>query len=427
MNILIVGTGYVGTTTGLIFCEMGHQVTGLDLDERKIQALQAGQLHFYEPGLENLLTKQIEDGQITFTKDTETAVKDNDVIFICVGTPMSADGSADLIFVKNVAHAIGTYMNEYKVIVTKSTVPVGTAELVHEWIQSSQKEPIPFDVVSNPEFLREGSAVHDALHPDRIIIGSTSPKARSIMKELYQNFDCPIIETNPKASELIKYAANSFLAMKISYINELARLCDVLQINVNDISKGIGLDHRIGPHFLHAGMGYGGSCFPKDVTALLKTAEDYHTPLTILENVVKVNDEQPLLLMKKIKQTLGESLQNKTIAILGLAFKANTDDTRESPSLVLIHHLLGNQVEIKAHDPVVKYGIAKFQQFETVEETITGADAVVICTAWDQYQHIEWEALKPLMKQAIIFDGRNILDKAEVESLGFQYSGVANF
>ncbi|MCM3763540.1 UDP-glucose/GDP-mannose dehydrogenase family protein [Neobacillus niacini] len=430
MNILIVGTGYVGTTTGLIFCEMGHQVTGLDLDNRKIQALQAGSLHFYEPGLEELLTKHVQSSQITFTKNTESAVKENDVIFICVGTPMGEDGSADLTYVKNVAEAIGRYMNQYKVIVTKSTVPVGTAELVAEWIEANQTNPIPFDVVSNPEFLREGSAVRDALHPDRIIIGTTSAKAGTIMKELYQNFSCPIIETHPKASEMIKYAANSFLAMKISFINEIARLCDVLGINVMDISKGIGLDHRIGTQFLHAGLGYGGSCFPKDVNALLKTALDNHRPLSVLEKVVEVNNEQPLYFIEKMKQTMGEPLVNKTIAVLGLAFKANTDDTRESPSLVLIEHLASEQVEVKAHDPVVHFksgGTMKFQQCETVEETVKGADAVVIATNWPEYLRLDWAVLKSFMKRPIIFDGRNMLDKAELESLGFQCFGVASF
>jgi UDPglucose 6-dehydrogenase len=430
LNILIIGTGYVGTTTGLIFCEMGHQVTGLDLDDRKIQALQAGRLHFYEPGLEELLIKHVKSGQITFTKDTKTAIQENDVIFICVGTPMRDDGSANLIYVQNVAEDIGRYMNQYKVIVTKSTVPVGTVDSVVGWIKANQTAPNPFDVVSNPEFLREGSAVHDALHPDRIIIGTKSLKAGAIMKELYQHFSSPIIETNPKASEMIKYAANSFLAMKISYINELARLCDVLGINVNDISKGIGLDHRIGPHFLHAGMGYGGSCFPKDVNALLKTANDYHSPLSILEKVVQVNNQQPLFFIGKLKQAMGKSLQNKTIAVLGLAFKANTDDTRESPSLVLIEHLAAEQADVRAHDPVVKFGSGgsmNFQQCDTVEETVKGADAVVIATDWAEYRRLDWAAIKPIMKQPVIVDGRNMVDKAKLEGLGFQCVGVANF
>jgi len=424
VNILIVGTGYVGTTTGLIFCEMGHRVTGLDLDENKIQALTAGKLHFYEPGLNELLSKHVAARNISFTRQTEAAVKENDVIFICVGTPQGADGSADLTYVKNVAESIGRYMNEYKVIVTKSTVPVGTAELVTQWVSAKQTTSIPFDVVSNPEFLREGSALEDALHPDRIIIGTTSQTARNLMRELYKNFSCPIIETNPKASEMIKYAANSFLAMKISYINELARVCDELKINVNDISTGIGLDHRIGQQFLRAGMGYGGSCFPKDVSALIKMAKDKEMPLSILECVVKVNGEQPLYLINKIKAALGSDLKNKTIAILGLAFKANTDDTRESPSLILMDQLLVEQAKIRAHDPIVK--METVPQCGTIEETLKGADAVVICTDWNEYKNLDWQNLKPLMAQPYIFDGRNMIDKNKIESLGFHYMGVAN-
>ncbi|WP_082797546.1 UDP-glucose dehydrogenase family protein [Neobacillus drentensis] len=424
MKILIIGTGYVGTTTGLIFCEMGHKVTGLDLDDQKIQALKIGKLHFFEPGLEELLTKHIQTNQLSFTKDTETAIKENDLIFICVGTPQGPDGSADLTFVRNVAKSIGQHINKYKVIVTKSTVPVGTAELVTNIIQENQTAPIPFDVVSNPEFLREGSALQDALNPDRIVIGTTSETARTIMRELYKDFHCPIVETHPKASEMIKYAANSFLALKISYINELARVCDNLAINVKDVSNGIGLDHRINPHFLKAGMGYGGSCFPKDVNALIQTAKELGNPLSILEAVVKVNAEQPVYFIEKIKQSLGADLKNKTIAVLGLSFKANTDDIRESPSLVLIDKLLEEQATIKTHDPIVKTGAP--HQFPTIEATVASADALVICTDWDDYKYLNWLSLKPIMKQPYIFDGRNMLDREKVEKLGFYYFGVAN-
>ncbi|MDN3017855.1 UDP-glucose/GDP-mannose dehydrogenase family protein [Paenibacillus sp. BSR1-1] len=424
MNILIVGTGYVGTTTGLIFCEMGHKVTGLDLDEHKIRSLQEGNLYFYEPGLEELLKKHIQAQNIAFTNQTEKAIKENDVIFICVGTPKGTDGNADLTFVRKAAESIGQNINTYKVIVTKSTVPVGTVELVTGWIQSKQTAQIPFDVVSNPEFLREGSALQDALNPDRIVIGTESEAARTIMKELYKNFHCPIVETNPKASEMIKYASNSFLALKISYINELSRLCDELGINVNDVSQGIGLDPRIGPQFLRAGMGYGGSCFPKDVNALIQIANEKGRPMTILERVVKVNEEQPLYFIDKIKDALGGELKNKTIAVLGLAFKANTDDTRESPSITLIDRLLEEQANIKVHDPIVNLWP---HQCRTVENTISGADAIVICTDWEEYKRINWGNLKPLMKQPYIFDGRNMLEKVQMENLGFYYIGIANY
>ena len=425
LKILIIGTGYVGTTTGLVFCEMGHQVTGLDLDENKIKALKSGKLHFYEPGLKNLLSKHVAAKNITFTKETKKAVKENDVIFICVGTPQDTDGSADLTYVKNVAESIGKYINRYKVIVTKSTVPVGTAELVTKWINGKQKTSITFDVVSNPEFLREGSALLDALNPDRIVIGTASKAASKIMRELYQNFSCPIIKTNPRASEMIKYAANSFLAMKISYINELARLCDELKINVNDVARGIGLDHRIGSHFLQAGMGYGGSCFPKDVSALIRTAKDNNIPFSILESVAKVNVEQPYYIIGKMKAALGGNLTKKTIAILGLAFKANTDDTRESQSLRLIEYLSAEQAVIRAHDPIVK--LEAPYQYKTVEDTVKGADFLVVCTDWDNYKSLDWASLKPLMNQANLFDARNMLDKAKLEELGFHYIGIANY
>lgn len=428
MKILIVGTGYVGTTTGLIFCEMGHQVTGLDLDTHKLQALKAGKLYFYEPGLEDLLSRHVAAKNIYFTKNTKKAVKDNDVIFICVGTPMEADGSANLTYVKNVAQSIGKYMNKSKIIVTKSTVPVGTAELVEKWVAGKQTTPIPFDVVSNPEFLREGSALQDALNPDRIVIGSSSETARAIIREMYRGFHCPIVETNPRASEMIKYASNSFLAMKISFINELARLCDRLNININDVSTGIGLDQRIGPQFLRAGMGYGGSCFPKDVNALIQTAKEQGQPLSILESVVKVNEEQPVYFIEKIKQVLGGNLINKKIAVLGLSFKANTDDTRESPSLHLIDRLLAEQAQVRVHDPVVKI-VARpsLVQLQRVEETVAGADALIIGTDWDEYKNLDWANLKSLMFQPYLFDGRNMLDRRTIENLGFYYLGVANY
>ncbi|WP_082193079.1 UDP-glucose dehydrogenase family protein [Bacillus rubiinfantis] len=428
MKLLIVGTGYVGTTTGLVFAEMGHQVTGLDVDTQKIQSLQAGNLHFYEPGLDELLRKHVKNETITFTDNIKKAIEMNDVIFICVGTPKEENGSADLSYVKNVAQDIGRYMNRSKVIVTKSTVPVGTAELVTEWIKTSQLQSVPFAVVSNPEFLREGSALADALKPDRIVIGSTSDTARRIMRELYDNFQCPIIETNPKASEMIKYAANSFLALKISFINELARLCDKLEININDVAQGMGLDHRIGPHFFRAGLGYGGSCFPKDVNALLHTAEATGSPLTILESVVQVNTEQPLYLLNKLKQALGGNLQEKTIAVLGLAFKANTDDTRESASIKIIEALINEQANVKVHDPVVKWSgsSAGCHQFKTVADTVSGTDAVMICTDWDEYRELDWSKLKPLVKQPYLFDGRNMVDKEHVAKMGFYYTGVAN-
>ncbi|WP_462413424.1 UDP-glucose dehydrogenase family protein [Neobacillus sp. Marseille-QA0830] len=425
MDILIIGTGYVGTTTGLVFCEMGHTVTGLDVDESKIKSLQTGKLHFYEPGLSSLLLKHLTNQNIHFTTDIVKAIKENDVIFICVGTPQGPDGNAELQYVKSAACSIGAYMDRYKVIVDKSTVPVGTAELVTKWIKESQNSEVAFDVVSNPEFLREGSALKDALNPDRIVIGASSPKAFNIMKELYKEMTCPVIETNPKSAELIKYAANSFLALKISYINELARLCDAIGVNVNDISTGIGLDHRIGPHFLHAGLGYGGSCFPKDVQALLYTSRQQGIHLTILEAAHEVNKTQAMHFMEKLESNLS-GFKQKTVAVLGLAFKANTDDIRESASLKVIDYLFGMNCHVKVHDPVVKLESKNFVSCSTVEEALMGADAVIICTDWDEYHYLKWGHLKRLMNQPYIFDGRNMVNKAEVIGLGFKYHGVAN-
>jgi UDPglucose 6-dehydrogenase len=420
LNILIIGTGYVGTTTGLIFCEMGHQVTGLDLDIQKINALKAGTLHFYEPGLEELLVKHVKSGNISFTNDAKTAVEENDVIFICVGTPQDADGRADLKYVQSVALSIGTYINRYKVVVDKSTVPVGTADKVTNWIQEAQTTPIPFDVVSNPEFLREGSALKDALNPDRIVIGAKSEKALDIMKKLYKDFSCPIVETEPKAAELIKYAANAFLALKISYINEISRLCQILSINVDQISEGIGLDHRIGPQFLKAGIGYGGSCFPKDVSALVKTAEDHHQELTILQAAVKVNETQTKFFMNTIKRRLGE-LSGKRVAVLGLAFKANTDDTRESPAFRLIEELRKEGAMVTCYDPVAKLTNQSALQFKRLPEAMKDCDAAVLCTDWKEFYTADWDDYRKLMCSPIIFDGKNYLDGNTLKQLGYEY------
>lgn len=424
MKILIIGTGYVGTTTGLIFCEIGHQVTGLDLDINKIHALESGKLYFYEPGLDELLIRHVTAGNISFTNDTSTAVKDNEVIFICVGTPQGADGRADLKYVQNVAQSIGTHMNSYKVVVDKSTVPVGTAEKVTSWIQQSQVSPIPFDVVSNPEFLREGSALKDALYPDRIVIGTNSELARQIMKKLYKDFTCPIFETEPKAAELIKYAANAFLALKISYINEISRLCQVLAIDVDEISKGIGMDLRIGPQFLKAGIGYGGSCFPKDIRALVKTAEDYQQDLTILQAAVKVNETQTGFLINRMKERLGD-FKGKQLAVLGLSFKANTDDTRESPAFRLIGELQIEGACVHCYDPVARVPDSSVQQFNRLEEALKDCDAAIICSDWQEFYAANWDNLKHLMRTPIIFDGKSYLDEKSLKKLGFEYYKIS--
>ncbi|HDX9577776.1 TPA: UDP-glucose/GDP-mannose dehydrogenase family protein [Bacillus pseudomycoides] len=424
MNILVIGTGYVGTTTALIFAEQGHRVTGLDVDTSKIENLQVGKLHFYETGLEELLNEHLQRKNIVFTTNIEEGIQNNEIIYICVGTPQKEDGSANLVYVEQVAKSIGKLMNGYKIVVTKSTVPVGTAEKVTGWIKESQIVPCEYDVVSNPEFLREGSALYDALHPDRIVVGASTERAFQKMREVFKGIQCPYVETTPRASELIKYASNSFLAIKISYINELARLCDQLNINVTDVAKGMGLDKRIGTSFLGAGIGYGGSCFPKDVNALLDAANQYGVTLSILKSAVNVNKTQPFYVLEKMKQVLG-GLEGKTIAILGLSFKANTDDIREASSLIVIDYLLKEGVNIKIHDPVVTLPSSYFKQYETVEETVTNADAVLICTEWSQYKDFTWETIKDKIANPIIFDGRNCLNAEKIKRLGFIYRGVA--
>lgn len=407
-----------------MFCEKGHRVTGLDVDEKKIELLRSGRLHFFEPGLEDLLRKHLKKKNLKFTRKASRAIRKNDIIFICVGTPQDKDGSADLSYVKSVAREIGEHLNTYKLIVNKSTVPVGTAESVGQWISENQQAPVPFDVVSNPEFLREGSALADALHPSRIVIGHSSNKALHLMRQLYKAFKCPFVETSPKTAEMIKYASNSFLALKISYINELARLCDALTVNIDDLARGIGLDSRIGTSFLKAGIGYGGSCFPKDVSALIKTAEMHHQPLSIMKAAATVNQTQTNYLIEKLKAAIG-TLQNKKIAVLGLSFKPDTDDTRESPSLRIIASLIKSGAAVKVHDPIAKIQPApSIEQKDTILECISDADAVLLCTDWEHYRCTNWIKFKKSMKQPIMVDGKNILDPHRLRTAGFRYFSV---
>ncbi|WP_449539508.1 UDP-glucose dehydrogenase family protein [Ferdinandcohnia sp. Marseille-Q9671] len=422
MNVLVIGTGYVGTTTGLVLCEKGHKVTGLDIDEKKVDALSRGNLHFYEKGLPELLTKHLSLQTISFTTDVKEAIEQNDFIFICVGTPKNEDGSADLRAVYSVAKMIGTYMNNYKIVINKSTVPIGTANEVKKVIEA-ENNTIPFDVVSNPEFLREGTALYDALHPDRVVIGSTSKKALEMMRKLYASETAPFIETTPKAAELIKYASNSFLALKISFINELARLCDILKVDIDEVSKGMGLDRRIGPYFLKAGIGYGGSCFPKDVSALLTIAKEQGMNLSILDQVETLNKSQPFYFIEKLQNTLGD-LDKKRIAILGLAFKPGTDDTRESPSFVIIDELLRRGCSVNVHDPIVTLSSQKVNQCRDIFDAVSGVDAVLLCTDWEEYKQLNWDKVKEVVKQPYIFDGRNVLNKHELEKIGLHYEGI---
>lgn len=428
MNILVIGTGYVGSTTAMVFAELGWSVTGLDTDALKIQQLRQGLLHFYEPGLEQLLKKHIDSGQIQFTTNKDKAILDNDLIFICVGTPSRPDGSADMRYVKQVAEDIGQTMNGYKLVITKSTVPVGMQEQITAWIQAAQeKSNHSFDVASNPEFLREGKAVIDALNPDRIIIGSNSKRATNLLKTLYQSVKCPVVVTTPRTAELIKYASNAFLATKISYINELARLCDELDVNVKEVTYGIGLDPRIGPSFLEAGIGYGGSCFPKDVSALIRTAKQNDIELSVLEKVVQVNQTQQAYLLNKARERLG-SFANKKIAVLGLAFKPDTNDIREAPALRIIESLLYEQAHVKIYDPVATLPIDPIYHSVTacieLEETLQDVDAVFLCTEWAIFRKIDWADMKRIMHQPNVFDGRNMLNAHDMHTIGYFYQGI---
>ncbi|NOU67888.1 nucleotide sugar dehydrogenase [Paenibacillus sp. LMG 31461] len=429
MNILIMGMGYVGVTTGLVFAELGWQVTGLDTDTRKVEALSQGKLSFYEPGLDLLLQKHIASGKINFISSPEMGIRQNDIIFICVGTPSDKDGSADLQAVRGAAQSIGTFMDDYKIITVKSTVPIDTNRKLVEWVKESQIHPHPFDVVSNPEFLREGSALFDSLNPDRIIIGSDNEQAAIVIQSLYDSIKAPVFVTKPRTAELIKYASNAFLATKISYVNELARLCESLEVNVTDVTKGMGLDQRIGPHFLKAGIGYGGSCFPKDSMALLYTAKEQQVELSILERVVAVNNSQSSHFLNIWEQKIG-GFSGKTIAILGISFKPNTDDLREAPALSIIQQLQHKQVNLRIHDPIAKLPEAlssdMVQQFETLEITLQQCDAVILCSEWKHYREADWLQLRALMKDYYIFDGRNTLNGQEMTKLGYAYYGIGN-
>ncbi|MET3942219.1 UDPglucose 6-dehydrogenase [Paenibacillus sp. PvP094] len=427
MKILVIGTGYVGTTTALVFAEMGWKVVGLDTDAHKVDQLMKGELYFYEPGLKELLVKHLKTGQVMFTTNQAKAIQENDVIFICVGTPALDDGNADLTYVKRVSQDIGRYMNGYKLIVNKSTVPVGTQEKVTQWILGSQATSYPYDVASNPEFLREGKAMQDSLNPDRVIIGAKSAKAAKMLQTLYASVQCPIVVTTPRTAELIKYASNAFLATKISYINELSRLCDKLGVDIKEVAFGMGLDQRIGSSFLQAGIGYGGSCFPKDVAALLRIAKDNNTELQVLKNVVEVNETQYLYMVETARRRLGD-FANKKVVVLGLAFKPDTDDIREAPAIRIIQSLTAGQAQIKLFDPVAKLPSylknSNIQTMATAEEGFKDADAIFICTEWKMYHDLNWSMLRKQMKQPNIFDGRNMLNADFMKSLGYYYQGV---
>jgi len=435
MKIAVVGSGYVGLVTGACLASVGFEVACIDIDEAKIATMKRGESPIYEPGLEDIMKMNIEKGRLHFSTDLKSVLDEVEVVFSAVGTPPDEDGSADLQYVLEVARTIGAHMNNYKLIVTKSTVPVGTANLVKKTVREELKKrnvDIPFDVASNPEFLKEGDAVSDFLRPDRIVVGIESERAKTIFEKLYNSFVLnghPIIFTDIASAEMIKYAANAMLATRISFMNDIANLCEIVGADVDMVKKGIGSDSRIGSKFLNAGAGYGGSCLPKDVKALIKTAEKHHYSLEVLKAVEKVNDKQKSVLFNKLESYYDKNLKGKKIAILGLAFKPNTDDMREAPSLVLIEHLLAAGCGVFVYDPVAmpetKRKIGNVIHYcNSIEETLTNADALLLVTEWSEFRVLNPEKLVSLMKKPVLFDGRNIYNDIEMRKAGVEYFGV---
>ncbi len=430
MKLSVVGTGYVGLVVGTCFAESGNDVICVDVDERKLEMLRRGESPIYEPGLSDVLKKNIHEKRLTFTSDLTFAVQQSEIIFLALPTPQSEDGSADLQHVLKVAEQIAKVMNGYKIIVNKSTVPVGTADQVRELIAKNTTHD--FDVVSNPEFLKEGAAVNDFMKPDRIVIGSRSPRALAIMQDLYAPFvrtGNPLIIMDERSSELTKYAANSFLATKVSFMNEVANICELVGADIDLVRKGMGTDPRVGAQFLFAGVGYGGSCFPKDVAALLKSAADHGYKFEILAAVEEVNKRQKEIIVRKIKNHFNGRLAGLTFTLWGLSFKPNTDDIREAPSIRIIEALLAEGAQLRLHDPAANgemqrlFG-SKAAFFENNYDALEGADALVIVTEWNEFRRPDFDRMKSLMKQPVVFDGRNIYDPVRIRQKGFVYYGI---
>ncbi len=431
MRVAMIGTGYVGLVSGACFSEFGTDVVCVDKDAGKIERLKRGEIPIFEPGLEDLVKSNASAGRLSFTTDLKGAVKDADVVFIAVGTPSRrGDGHADLTYVYEAAREIGQAIEGYTVVVTKSTVPVGTGREVHR-ILSEVAPADRFDVVSNPEFLREGSAIGDFMRPDRVVIGSDSQRAAEIMSQLYRPLyliEKPVLHTTLETAELTKYAANAFLAMKITFINEIADLCEKVGANVQDVAKGIGLDGRIGGKFLHAGPGYGGSCFPKDTLALVKTAQDFGTPIELVETTVAVNDRRKKQMAERIIEACGGSVEGKTVAILGLTFKPNTDDMREAPSLEVIPALQAAGASVRAFDPEGMGEAAKLLEgvtyCEDAYDAMQGAAAVAILTEWNAFRNLDMERVKSLLSEPVFVDLRNVYQPAAMQEAGFRYSSI---
>lgn len=430
MNIAVIGTGYVGLVTGACLSSSGNKVTCVDIDENKISSLLTGKVPFYEPGLEEMVNANLEEERISFTTDIKAAVERSQVIFIAVGTPQSENGAADINYVLDVARQIGSYINDYKVIVTKSTVPVGTTEKVRDIIKSLTD--VRFDIASNPEFLKEGAAVEDFLKPERVVIGVESEKAAEILKELYLPFMRSWNRSNVvsiRSSEMSKYASNAMLATRISFMNEIAALCEAAGVNVSDVRSVMGSDRRIGRHFLFPGLGYGGSCFPKDVRALINTAEQFDCELKVCKAVNDVNKDQRARFFSKISKYYGDDLKDKVFAMWGLSFKPNTDDIRESPALFLVDKLLENGASIVAHDPAALSNVRriygdKIKYSQSNYDSCSEADSVIISTEWSEYRQPDFMKIASLLKSRVIFDGRNLYNRQKLEDMGFEYIAV---
>lgn len=430
MHIAVIGTGYVGLVTGACFAEFGVDVTCVDVDASKIEKLHKGIIPIYEPGLDQIVEKNVKAGRLHFTTDIRSAVEQALVVFLAVGTPPKPDGSPDMSFYQQAAKDVAEAMNGYKVLVTKSTVPIGTGKWLRQFVSENQKTPTYFGVASNPEFLREGAAIDDFMRPDRVVIGSNEERAVEVMKELYRPLyliETPIVITSLEAAELIKYAANAFLATKITFINEIANLCDAIGCDVHDVAKGMGMDNRIGRKFLHPGPGYGGSCFPKDTRALTTVADQFGVETRIVDAVIEANERQRDAMIPKIEKLVG-NISGKKIGVLGLSFKPETDDMRESPALDIIKSILAKGGSVKAFDPVAmdeaRHCIDGIEFANDEYDAIDGADALVIITEWNQFRALDMERVKQMLKAPKVADLRNIYEPEDMRELGFEYIGV---
>ncbi|HYM70031.1 MAG TPA: UDP-glucose/GDP-mannose dehydrogenase family protein [bacterium] len=427
MRLSVIGTGYVGLVAAVCFADLGHDVIGVDRDAERIRALQAGRSPIFEPGLEELLARGAEKKRLRFTTDTTEAVRESEVIFITVGTPSLESGDADVTAVAAVAETIAESLRDYRLIVEKSTVPVRTGERIRDQIQLVTGGAVPFDIASNPEFTREGSAIYDFMHPDRIVIGVTSERAERLLREVYRPFDCPVLVANLATAELIKHASNAFLAMKISYINAVANVCERVGADVRLVAEGMGYDDRIGRAFLNAGVGYGGSCFPKDVAAFVRIAHEAGYEFRLLEEVARVNEGQRDLLFRHLKEALWV-LANRAVAVFGLAYKPNTDDMRDAPSVPVIERLLREGAEVRACDPVAEPNarrlLPNIAYYADPYEAARGSDAVVLMTEWDEFRKLDLARLREVMRRPVLIDGRNLFDPEQAKALGFHYVGM---